>query len=309
MALDCVIAIPVYKKELNELESLSLRQCLRVFGNVREIALFSPQGLDVKNYENIFASCGVPFRNERFHDRFYTGTKAYSELLLSRRFYERFSSHSFMLIYQLDAYVFRDELDAWCSKGFDYVGAPFVTLFRKGTHADSPDTLPWGVGNGGLSLRRIDAFLSAFSGKGRVFSLADYFHNTVYRKNRAYTLLKKVYYGPRYLFDWAFRNNVAHYIESTKVNEDIFWCFAFNDKDLLGVLSESVIERLFLRTSRYRGGPLLKIAPTTDALAFAFDEAPSRCLELSNGTLPMGCHAFNKQLAFWSSHIPELPKE
>jgi hypothetical protein len=58
-----------------------------------------------------------------------------------------------MLIYQPDAFVFRDELDYGCSKGYDYIGAPwFIGL-------DSPKT-PFkflGVGNGGFSLRKISS--------------------------------------------------------------------------------------------------------------------------------------------------------
>ena len=31
-----------------------------------------------------------------------------------------------MLIYQLDAYVFKDELLNWANKGYDYIGAPWL---------------------------------------------------------------------------------------------------------------------------------------------------------------------------------------
>jgi hypothetical protein len=37
----------------------------------------------------------------------------------SKQFYERFVAYDYMLIYQLDAYVFKDELDDWSAKGYD----------------------------------------------------------------------------------------------------------------------------------------------------------------------------------------------
>jgi hypothetical protein len=36
---------------------------------------------------------------------------------LSASFYERFLDTKYILIYQLDAFVFKDELQEWCDKG------------------------------------------------------------------------------------------------------------------------------------------------------------------------------------------------
>lgn len=35
------------------------------------------------------------------------------------------------MIYQLDAWVFNDELSSWCSLGYDYIGAPFFPYRGK----------------------------------------------------------------------------------------------------------------------------------------------------------------------------------
>ncbi len=46
--------------------------------------------------------------------------------------------------------------------------------------------------------------------------------------------------------------------------------------------------------------------PTTaEALKFAFDTNPSYCFRLTDNTLPMGCHSWNKKKMwrFWQSHI------
>jgi hypothetical protein len=62
-------------------------------------------------------------------------------------FYEVFRQYEYMLIYQLDCWVFRDELEMWCDKGYDYIGAPFFVKWfvDRGIY----------VGNGGFSLRKI----------------------------------------------------------------------------------------------------------------------------------------------------------
>lgn len=300
----CVIVIPVYKPTLNEYEKISLARCISIFGKTRPIALATYKKLDLTLYDEAFAKQQCAYTTQYFKRTYFTSVKGYSSLLLCKDFYEPFKKYGFMLLYQLDAYVFHDDLKYWCDRPYDYVGAPFLTLFRKN---EKEPVSPWGVGNGGLSLRRIDAFLGAYSGEP-VFSLADYYHNTVFRKNAFYTFIKQVCFTPRYLFRFFFRNTVAAYIERSKVNEDIFWCFAFNHADLRAVLSETAIEHLFLRTSRYSSGSLLKIATVDEALLFAFDEDPKRCLELTQGKLPMGCHAFNKQPNFWLEHIQELQK-
>lgn len=87
-----------------------------------------------------------------------------------------------MLIYQLDAYLFKDELSYWCDQNYSYVGAPFLhrTLlsffltslnkrFREiGLSFQilfSPKFQWAGVGNGGLSLRNIADCLSVLGSK------------------------------------------------------------------------------------------------------------------------------------------------
>ena len=99
--------------------------------------------------------------------------------MLSAEFYERFLNSKYLLIYQLDAYVFKDELTAWCNRGFDYVGAPW-TIKKKYENPiykpvlaiksfiyklkGKPSRYAWlgnKVGNGGLSLRKVDTHLKA----------------------------------------------------------------------------------------------------------------------------------------------------
>jgi len=82
---------------------------------------------------------------------------------LNGAFYERFVHYEYILIYQLDAYVFRDELEYWCNRGYDYLGAPWFDGFNL---ADNDSKLLDIAGNGGLSLRKISSFVKVLSARG-----------------------------------------------------------------------------------------------------------------------------------------------
>jgi hypothetical protein len=63
-----------------------------------------------------------------------------------------------MLIYQLDAFAFDNQLDYWCSKDFEYIGAPVCPNYWY-----KPTCFYM---NGGFSLRKISACCNAFRGYG-----------------------------------------------------------------------------------------------------------------------------------------------
>jgi hypothetical protein len=92
----------------------------------------------------------------RFDPDFFRNTTTYSALLISAGFYAAFASYDFILIHQLDVFVFRDELADWCARGYDYIGAPWfdVDWFGEVRDAWPPATRDNVVGNGGFSLRR-----------------------------------------------------------------------------------------------------------------------------------------------------------
>lgn len=147
-ANEIAIVIPVYR-ELKDFEKISLQQCLRVLGEY-PMVLLAPESMDVTHYLALW-----PFAVERFDDASFQGTSSYSKLLLSQRFYQRFQSYTYILIHQLDVFVFSDRLKNFCSKGYDYIGAPVPR---------------WGwqevrnrVGNGGCSLRKVSSCLRVLS--------------------------------------------------------------------------------------------------------------------------------------------------
>lgn len=168
-----IVVIPAYKSELNKYEEISLRAAAKHLGKYTTTFIV-PSRLDTSRQTEIMPYAGV----EEFAPEYFQGIAGYNRLMMSEEFYSRFTGYQYMLIYQLDAYVFSDQLEEWCDKGYDYVGAPWLLRpiyklmplrigskikhgFRNILKLPDERTTWWRVGNGGLSLRRIESHLSA----------------------------------------------------------------------------------------------------------------------------------------------------
>jgi hypothetical protein len=163
------ILIPVHRNTLTNEEWKSLSRCINVLGHYH-VSLVIPQSLDAR----VIFSRYPTLHKETFPDEYFQGIEGYNRLMLSEEFYERFSDTTYILIYQLDAWVFRDELDFWMKKGYDYAGAPWVkkpkysswyyplfvkirtSVLRKPLKSNQ---LSGKSGNGGLSLRKVSSHL------------------------------------------------------------------------------------------------------------------------------------------------------
>ncbi len=160
-----VVLIPCHRSGLDPDEERAARQTLQVLG-AHECRVVCPAGLDLPPL-----LAGLPA--ERLPPEYFRSVRDYSRMLLSLDFYDRFRDREYLLICQLDAYVFRDELHDWCGQGYDYIGAPWGDApFLRNPKLQR--LLPWTVrhpvlarrlhrcdfrvGNGGLSLRRVQAF-------------------------------------------------------------------------------------------------------------------------------------------------------
>lgn len=147
---DCAIIIPYYTNQLTNMERYSLNAALRVFDK-HYICFASPVNLKINElYDKIPVV--------RFDEEYFSSLQGYNQLLLSDVFYEKFLVYKYILIYQLDALVFNDELDYWCSLGFDYYGAPWLKKYWRYKYFNFFGLLKRNVGNGGFSLRRTNTF-------------------------------------------------------------------------------------------------------------------------------------------------------
>ncbi len=117
-----VVVVPVYRASLTREEEISLRRTCMVFGERRRIVVVQPYGLDLSG----LADKHPCLQFETFPPDYFSGIRGYNRLMTSKTFYGRFADYEYILIVQLDAYIFRDELDEWCVRGYDYVGAPWL---------------------------------------------------------------------------------------------------------------------------------------------------------------------------------------
>ena len=158
------IVIPIYKSYFGVLEEKSFLRCVNILKNY-PIVLVQPEELDSSFITKKFPEVIV----ETFTKDYFEGISGYNKLLLSSSFYERFLDSEYILIHQLDAFVFKDVLTEWCKKGYDYIGAPWiatqhnhfvmksfnklVTLFNN-KNCNERKQIFYKVGNGGFSLRK-----------------------------------------------------------------------------------------------------------------------------------------------------------
>jgi hypothetical protein len=269
MKTEVAVVIPFYKTELNHDEVFSLKQCFKVLGKhviiiIKPLSLELPKQLDPTPVNQVIS----------FEEKYFKDIQGYNELMLSTIFYQTFLNYEYILIYQLDAFVFSDQLLYWCGKKYDYIGAPWLYptfelswfsrtlldlksfLYRR-YNKKSKNGLPKPkqflkqVGNGGLSLRRTQAF---------------------------------------YDLSLTFSELATAYIKEERLefNEDIFWSIAINRKKRL-----------------------LKVPPYKTALKFSIETCPEIAFKLNQNQLPFGCHAWDKNLNFWkpilqiSGYLPE----
>ncbi|TCD07731.1 hypothetical protein EZ449_14455 [Pedobacter frigidisoli] len=157
------IIIPVYKRVPDADEVLSLRQCQKILNHYK-IYFVAPKSLDCTEYINISNSDLAQVI--RFDDFYFQDITGYNNLMLSPIFYKTFIKYRYILIHQLDAFVFKDDLLYWCKQKYDFIGAPnlphqnrpgelqFLKNYRHLFSALRITRKISNVGNGGLSLRK-----------------------------------------------------------------------------------------------------------------------------------------------------------
>lgn len=262
------VVIPIYTLKLSDVDWLALRQCFKVLGH-HDIAIIKPQSLDLSPFPDLIG--GNPqYRVEAFDDSYFAGREGYNRLMLSTDLYRRFLDSRYIFIHQSDVYVFRDELEQWCQRGYDYIGAPWLPaegdvsgwnlprraiymlrqLMGKRKSSCHPINLKYRVGNGGCSLRHTRHLHDAS------VKLAD-----------------------------ALARAAAD--SSTSENfEDVVWSVRVNE------LSPGT----------------LRIAPYQEAALFSIESHPSMAMRITGGQLPMATHAFarRRNRTFWKQYINGL---
>jgi len=273
----CIIIIPIYKKytELEKNEIVSLNQIFHILGN-HLVCIVAPHNLESADYKKFAESLGIKIQEEKFDNHFFTSTRSYNKLLLSDAFYNRFRNYNYMLIYQLDAYVFRDELLYWCEKGYDYIGAPWF----KGYTQVSSDSPVVGTGNGGFSLRNIQTNLKILKKVTYLKSMRNLYDRCGFSKILSFARFINLCLF-RFTKPRTDKGYCMDYITSPEdFNEDTWWA----------VLIPQIYN--------------FKVAPLEDATKFSFEANPKRLYNENGNQLPFGCHAWEKyEPEFWGQFI------
>lgn len=140
------VIIPCYKREISKEEDISLCRTRDILGHYG-ITLLAPYGLDLSKIYKV-----IPDAEEhRMKKEFFDGFGGYNRLMLSPQLYADFLKYEYILICQQDVLVLEDRLKEFIDMAYDYIGAPI------------PHMGPWSpklyTGNGGFSLRRVEAVL------------------------------------------------------------------------------------------------------------------------------------------------------
>lgn len=140
-----MILIPIYRETLSKVEVLSLHRTRQVLDS-HLVSFVAPECmrkfLAAKEFEAVY-----------FPDKCMNSLSAYNRLLMSRDLYERFQEFEYILICQLDVWVFHDSINDFVDLHYDYIGAP--TLVRMNEQGE-PELFG---ANGGFSLRRVSTFM------------------------------------------------------------------------------------------------------------------------------------------------------
>ncbi len=243
---------------------------MKVMGN-HPIIFFCGHKFDCSYYISICKKFSVPFEKRTFKSKYFRSKKDYNKLCLSKLFYTTFSDFQFILIYQLDAWVFSDQLEYWCNQNFDFIGAPFP----NDMDAIKEDVRFSVVGNGGFSLRRIDSIISLINHK--------HYHI------KSWDQLTEAYHGkiaknPVWLLYCLFR--------------------AMGYKNTINYLRKNNWEdHFFFEVSRLTS--FIRVPDPYTALKFSFEYRPSVAFFQNGNKLPMGCHGWSwiEYDDFWNKFI------
>lgn len=247
-----VVVIPFYRDCLNEYELISFKRMLHVFKK-RDVCIVAPY--QIKDYVNLLLEkSDMVLKSCFFSDEYFKSTKGYNKLLMSKQFYENFIDFEFILISQLDVYVFKDDIDYWVDQGYDNIGAPVFEGYTKANYI-----IKEGFNNGGFCLRKVSSCLKVLSQIKFMYSrLSVLYKMETTLKWRLYRIIRD-----GFIFNYTFK-----YLKPI-INEDVFWSFVVSNQY-----------------------PFFRSCESSKSICFAFDAQPKYLFKKNNNKLPMAIHAW-----------------
>lgn len=259
------IVIPIYKVTPSADDCVSIRQTFAVLKQ-HCITFIHPKSLDLSSYKTFGHA-----QFQAFDDYFFDSIQGYNSLLLNADFYKTFAQE-YMLICQTDAYVFKDDLDLWCNKNYDYIGAPWLR-----SHKHIP-----------LAKKVWENIVCS------ILQMTNYHGNQTTQKNKA-LLYNAVGNGG---FSLRKREKMIAVLEQLQPQVQVY----LNPKNTNRFFAEDV----FFSIEPQRHGLKFNKPSTNEACNFAIENKPELALALNAGHLPMGCHRWNKEnRLFWKHYIDD----
>jgi hypothetical protein len=264
-----VVVVFAHNSKPSELELVSLKQCWDILRS-HPVHLMCPLGMDTNIYKAVAPGIKVDYVPSRHFD----SLVAYNRLKISPFLYKYYDKYDFILTYELDSFVFRDELSVWCEKDYDYVGAPWF----EGYDQASVDAKVLSGGNSGFSLRKISTCQRVLKSMIAIESYSEIFKKWRRIENKSI--------GSLFLLGkWmVFRSTFNPVLNFYTGNEDVFWSV--------------------YASNRFKW---FKVAPFEDASSFSFEVLPERLFSQNSNQLPFGCHKWHKYSpTFWKPHIEKF---
>ena len=256
------VVTPIYKAILDQDEALALSHNLNILAQSPWILIHPPsnrsliEGIIRQNPTIAITSIELEAHN-------FVSIASYNKMLLSSFFYRQFEPYTHILIAQLDTLVFANHLSDWVNLGYAYMGSPWYLGI------DNPkQPLQWlGGGNGGLSLRHVQASLD-------VLARPRWLYRAIRRHEHQSLPGEWLRAELRALRQLLERSNGTSL--TPKMYEDLFWSF--------------IAPRL---------SPGFNVAPPEIAINFAWELNPREHYQQTS-KLPFGCHAWQRyDRNFW----------
>ena len=230
------IVIPVYKTDLSITEELSFRNFINTFKNKdNNIFFICPDDLDTTAYDTVIKNelskkDKLLIERKNFDAKYFKSEFTYSQLCVNYDFYSSFDDYDYMLIWQFDCYLFNDNIEKWCDKGYDYIGAPIISEY-SGWKSNNDIVWKPKVGNGGLSLRKISTFKDVTNPEGEFLT----YYKSTYNNNLFEKLkFEDVYFYNVFRYYWD--ANIPSWEDAGKfaldMNPEVYVNFV-NDKEFL----------------------------------------------------------------------------
>jgi hypothetical protein len=268
-----VVVVIVHRPDPSPAEQASLQQLRLVLGQ-RPILLLHPCGMTLETYRRLAPEIGF----QAVDPRHLASYQAFARFKHSLPLYWSLRRYRFILFYELDAWIFRDDLDQWIASGYDNIGAPW---FEGWYPAPGEPLRLQGAGNGGFCLRRTSACLRVLLS----FAYLEPLREVIPRRLNLPRTGKPAWLRSclnliSALAHLSWANNTFFLFDNWNGPEDLFW------------------SQLVPRAHRW-----FRNAPPEVAARFSFEVHPDRLYALT-GQLPTGCHKWPAFYdSFWKDHF------